>query len=422
MLNNVDLSLRFFLQLAFILGGCRAVGWLARRAGQPQVLGEMVAGVLMGPSLMGWLWPQAQAWLFPPQSLTILFAVSQVGLSLYMFLVGAEFRQELLVGRLRSAASVSVAGMVAPFVLGGAIGFWLHRQPGFFGPMAHAWDATFFLGAAMSITAFPVLSRIIRERGLTGTALGTLTLAAGAIDDVAAWCILALVLASLDHSWLSAAIAIGGGGGYALVVLTIGRRLFVRLGAIADRQGKLTQGGLAFVLVLVMLGSWFTDAIRIYAVFGAFVLGVAMPRGLFTRELERLMAPMTVVFLLPLFFTYSGLNTRMDLVRTPELLMLSGLILAVACLGKGGACYAAARWHGEDNRTALAAGVLMNVRGLMELIMLNIGLQRGIISQTLFTIMVLMAIATSLMAAPLFEWVYGRRARARGEVGPVVED
>ena len=139
-------------------------------------------------------------------------------------------------------------------------------------------------------------------------------------------------------------------------------------------------------------------------------------------ELERLMAPMTVVFLLPLFFTSSGLNTRMDLVRTPELLLLSGLILAVACLGKGGACYAAARWHGEDNRTALAAGVLMNVRGLMELIMLNIGLQRGIISQTLFTIMVLMAIATSLMAAPLFEWVYGRQARARGEVGPVVED
>jgi Kef-type K+ transport system membrane component KefB len=417
MLTNFDLSLRFFLQLAFILGVCRAVGWLARKIGQPQVVGEMIAGVLMGPSLFGLLWPAAQAWMFPPASLTILFAVSQVGLALYMFLVGVEFRQELFQQRLRSAASVSLAGMLVPFLLGGVIGFWLHGRPGFFGDKAHEWDATLFLGAAMCITAFPMLARIIYERGLTGTPLGTLALAAGAIDDAAAWTVLALVLASLDHSWGIAAKAIGGGLLYTVAVLTVGRKLFSRLGAMTERQGRITQPMLAFTLMLVMLASWFTDAVGIYAVFGAFILGVAMPRGLFAKELKRLLEPLTVVFLLPLFFTYSGLNTRLDLVRTPELLLVALLVLAAACLGKGGACYAAARLHGEDNRTALAIGTLMNARGLMELIILNIGLQHGIIQPTLFTIMVLMAIATTLIASPLFEWVYGRQARGRGELG-----
>ncbi len=422
MLNNFELSLRFFLQLAFILGACRGVGWLARRIHQPQVLGEMIAGILLGPSLFGWLWPAGQAWLFPAQSMPILFAASQVGLSLYMFLCGVEFHQELLKGKLASAASVSCAGMLAPLVLGGALGYWLHSRPGFFGPETHVWNAAIFLGAAMSITAFPVLSRIIRERGLMGTSLGTLTLAAGALDDVAAWCVLAIVMASLDHNWWSVVIAIGGGLVYALVVLTWGRKLFAFLGSLTEARGKLSHDLLALTLILVMVGSWFTDAIKIYAVFGAFILGVAMPRGLYATELLRLIEPLTVVFLLPLFFTYSGLNTRVDLVRSPELLALAALIFAIACLGKGGACYAAARWHGEPRRAALAIGTLMNVRGLMELIMLNIGLQRGIIDLTLFTIMVLMAIGTSLMAAPIFEWVYGHQARRKGELGPPVPE
>ena len=416
MLTNFELSLRFFLQLAFILGVCRGVGWLARRMGQPQVVGEMIAGVLMGPSLFGQVFPPAQAWLFPKQSMTILFAVSQLGLSIYMFLVGVEFREELFRERVRSAMSVSLAGMLVPFVLGGLIGLGLAGQPGFFGERAHSWDASFFMAAAMSITAFPMLARIIYERGLTGTALGTLALAAGAIDDAAAWCVLALVLASLDHSWPIAAKAIGGGAGYALLTLTVGRALLVRLGRLTERQGKVTQPLLAFTLILVMLGSWFTDAVGIYAVFGAFILGVAMPRGLLAKELQRLLEPLTVVFLLPLFFTYSGLNTRLDLVDTPQLLLITLLVLAAACLGKGGACYAAARWHGEDHRTALAVGTLMNARGLMELIILNIGLQRGVIQPTLFTIMVMMAIVTTLMASPLFEWVYGRQARAAGQL------
>jgi Kef-type K+ transport system membrane component KefB len=188
-----------------------------------------------------------------------------------------------------------------------------------------------------------------------------------------------------------------------------------RLGTRAERDGGLSPGQLSFTLMLLMLGAWFTDAIGIYAVFGAFILGVAMPRGVFARELQRLLEPLTTVFLLPLFFVYSGLNTRLGLVDTPQLWAVALVILLAACLGKGVACYLAARMNGEENREALAIGTLMNARGLMELIILNIGLERGIITPALFTIMVLMAIATTLAASPLFEFFY-RRQEPRAEL------
>jgi Kef-type K+ transport system membrane component KefB len=422
MMSNFQLSVLFFLQLAFILGVCRLAGWAARWIRQPQVVGEMIAGVLIGPSLLGLFFPDMQKALFPPQSMTILFAISQVGLSLYMFLVGLEFNVGLFQQRLGGAASVSVAGMVAPFLLGGTLGFLLAGTPGLFGTSIHPFEAALFLGAAMSITAFPMLARIIYERGLAGTSLGTLALAAGAIDDASAWCVLAIVLASMSHSWWVAVKAIGGGVIYAAVVLIWGARLLAPLVRKTEEEGRLTHGMLTAVLALVMLVSWYTDAIGIYAVFGAFILGVGMPRGLLTRELQRLLEPLVVVFLLPLFFTYSGLNTRLDLVNRVELLWITGLVLMAACLGKGGACYAAARWSGEDHRSSMAIGSLMNARGLMELIILNIGLQHGVIQAPLFSIMVVMAIVTTLMASPLFEWVYGARARARGELGQAPGD
>lgn len=416
-MNAFELSVRFFLQLAFILMMCRLVGWLARLIHQPQVVGEMIAGVVMGPSLFGLLLPQAQAWMFPEASKPILFSVCQVGLAIYMFLVGVELRVDLLRERARSATSISAAGMAAPFALGALIGLWLIRKPGMFGPKVDPPEAALFVGAAMAITAFPMLARIIYERGLSGTGLGTLALTAGAIDDAAAWCVLAVVLASLDHSWSIAIKAIGGGVVYAVLVLSIGRRLLLPLGAKAEAAGRITQPMLVFTLALLMLGAWYTDVIGIYAVFGAFILGVAMPRGFFATQLQKTLEPLTVALLLPLFFTYSGLNTRLDLVDSPQLWLISLVVLAAACLGKGGACWAAARFHGEDHRTALAVGALMNARGLMELIILNIGLQRGVITSTFFSIMVLMAIATTLMAAPLFEWVYGRQARRAGTIG-----
>jgi Kef-type K+ transport system membrane component KefB len=416
-MTGPELSAAFFLQMFVILAACRLVGTLARRLGQPQVVGEMIAGVFLGPSLLGFVFPHVQAFLFPKDSLKVLYVGAQFGVGLYMFLVGVEFDVETFRHRMRSAASVSFAGMAAPFVLGAGLAMLLIKVPNLFSAQATLLEAMLFLGAALSITAFPMLARIIYERGLTGTRLGTLALAAGAIGDAGAWCVLAIVLASFGAGPAVAVKAIAGGVAYALVVLTLGRRLLTGLGSATERDGRLTPGLLALTLLFFMLAVWITDSIGIHAVFGGFLLGIAMPRGLFARELQRQLEPFAVVFLLPMFFTFSGLNTRLDMVNNPQMLLIAVAVIVAACLGKGGACWAAARWHGEDNRTALAVGTLMNARGLMELIIINIGLQRGVIQPALFSIMVLMAIVTTLMASPVFEWVYGRHARKMGALG-----
>jgi Kef-type K+ transport system membrane component KefB len=413
-MTTFELSVQFFLQLAVIVAAAQVIGRLGRYVGQPQVVGEMIAGVLLGPSVLGLLWPDLQAALFPKASMGILFAVSQLGLALYMFLVGVEFRTELLRAHARSAAAVSIAGMAVPFALGCTMAGWLTRQSDLFAPQVQTWQAALFLGAAMSITAFPMLARIIYEHGLAGTSLGTLALAAGAIDDASAWCILAVVLASFGDSWWLALKAIGGGLLYCLAVALIVRPLLRPLGRRCDQQQVLSELMLAVAMVLLMLGAWFTDWIGIYAVFGAFIMGTAMPRGYFAAQLQKMLEPLTVVLLLPLFFTYSGLNTHLDLVDSPRLWLIAAAVLLAACLGKGVACWGAARLRGEPQRSALAIGTLMNARGLMELIILNIGLQQGIITHSLFTIMVIMAIVTTLMASPLFELFYGRWARRQG--------
>lgn len=421
-MSTYQLSTYYFLQMAVILGACRIVGGLARRFGQPQVVGEMIAGVLLGPSLFGLFFPEVQRALFPPETLKMLFVGAQLGVGLYMFLVGLEFDTGLFVSRARSAALVSISGMLVPFILGGALTMWLVRIPGLFAPEVEFYEAALFMGAAMAITAFPMLARIIYERGLAGTSLGTLALAAGAIDDAAAWCVLAIVLASFGGTWLVAGKAIAGGLIYGVLMLTVGRRMLLTLGRSAEKAGGVRPPLLAVVLMLFMLAAWAMDAVGIHAVFGGFLLGVAMPRGTLSRELQRQMEPLSVVFLLPMFFTFSGLNTRLDLVDDLEMMLVAGLVLVVACAGKGVACWAAARATGEDQPTALAVGALMNARGLMELIILNIGLQKGIIQPGLFSVMVVMAIVTTLMASPLFEWVYGRRARQRGELASLRSD
>jgi K+:H+ antiporter len=417
--TNFELSILFFLQLAVILGTCRLVGVLAPRLGQPPVVSEMVAGVVLGPSVFGALMPVWHAALFPAPSLTIIFAVAQLGLALYMFLVGVEFRADLFRQRVPSALSVSVAGIAAPFVLGGLIALRIHAGGSMFRETVTVSQAVLYLGAAMSITAFPMLARIVHERGLAGTSLGTLALAAGSIDDAVAWCVLAVVLASFGNAPMIAVAAIGGGVMYTVAALFGLRPALVPLGRRVERSGVMGYPMLSFILTLAMLGSWYTDRIGIYAVFGAFVLGTAMPRGKFAEELQRLMAPLTTGLLIPLFFVYSGLNTRIGLVNTWYLVGISALVLIAACVGKGGACWLAARLNGEPPDQAMAIGALMNTRGLMELIILNIGYERGIITQTLFSIMVMMAVVTTLMATPLFELVYGRRGRLAGTVGAV---
>ena len=405
-MSTFELSVRLFLQMAFILTACRVIGYLAVRIGQSQVVSEMIAGVLMGPSLFGLVAPSAQAYIFPAASMPVLFAIAQIGLSLYMFRIGLEFDVDMIRKRMRSALFVSFAGIAVPFVLGGLIALYMFGNDRLFSPNVSRPEVMLFVGAAMSITAFPMLARIIYERGLSRTSLGTLALASGSIDDAAAWCILAIVLASFSGDPSLAAVAIGGGVGYALFTLIIARRLLAPLGRIVERDRIMSPNMLAFVLVCVMAASWFTDTIHIYAVFGAFIMGIAMPRGKFAKELERALGPVTVAFLLPVFFVYSGLNTKIGLVDSPGMWLLALVVLIAATLGKGVACFAAARMSGEPTRDALAIGTLMNSRGLMELIILNIGLERGVIQPTLFTIMVLMAIVTTLMATPIFEWVY----------------
>jgi Kef-type K+ transport system membrane component KefB len=413
-MNNLHLAVQFFLQLAVILLFCRLVGAIALRLGQPQVVAEMVAGVLLGPSLFGLLWPEAQHWLFPwdtaqkmRDTQSYLFPASQLGLALYMFVVGMEFRVDIVQRKLKSSIAVSIAGMVTPLLFGTALAWIFFYQTDLFPKKTSLAEAMLFLGASMCITAFPVLARIIHFKKLSGTAMGTVALGAGAIDDASAWCLLAVVLASFDKNWNHALANIGGGVAYVAVTLLVVRPLLVRAKTWLVKDGTLTDAGLVLGLILMTLGAFFTDLIGLHAVFGAFVMGAAMPRGIVVRDLVGRIQPLTVALLLPLFFTYSGLNTKIGLLNSGFLWLMCGAVLIAAVIGKGVACWVAARATGISNREALGIGTLMNARGLMELIIINIGLQRGIISEGLFATLVIMAVVTTLMASPLFERLVG---------------
>jgi Kef-type K+ transport system membrane component KefB len=418
LMSNFQISYMFFLQLAAILAASRVVAWVVKRVGQPPVVAEMIAGVLLGPSLFGVVAPEASAWLFPKASMPVIYTGAQFALALYMFLVGVEFRLDLVRSKLRSAVSISVAGMVVPFALGAGLSLMLGDRTDLFGAGVRSHEAALYLGAAMCITAFPMLARIIQEGGLGGTSMGALALAAGSIDDAAAWCVLAVVLASFGGDSSIAILAIGGGVGYVLFVGVVLRPVLGMLARSAERAGRMENWHLASVMVLLMLASWFTDRIGLYAVFGAFVLGVAIPRGVLTRGLIASLLPLSSVVLLPLFFVCSGLNTKITLVNSWSLALIAVLVLFAACVGKGAACAVAAKLNGEGWRESLAIGSLMNARGLMELIILNIGLERGIITPTLFSIMVVMAIVTTLMATPAFGLALGRTFRERVGVTP----
>jgi Kef-type K+ transport system membrane component KefB len=412
--SNFDLVLKLFFQLAVILAVCRLVGMLGARVGQTQVVSEMVAGVLLGPSLFGLVAPDVQAWVFPTTSMPVLYAISQVGLVLYMFMIGLEFDVGLILGRVRGALLVSWAGIAVPLGLGAGAAVVLREHADLFTSRVSPGGGALYLGAAMSITAFPMLARIIHEKGIARTQLGTLALAAGASDDALAWCLLAVVLSQLEGTATTALLTVAGGTAYVVAMLTVGRRLLVSLGRRVERDGALTPATMVTALTVLMLSAWTTDALGIYAVFGAFVAGVAMPRGRFVEQMTANLDLLTTTFFLPVFFVYSGLNTRIGLLATPELWLVALVVLVIAVAGKGLACMAAARLAGEEWREAVTIGVLMNARGLMELIILNIGLERGVITPTLFTIMVVMAVVTTLMASPLFELVYGRRALPAG--------
>ncbi|MBD2664516.1 cation:proton antiporter [Richelia sinica] len=414
-MSNFELVLKLLLQLTIILSVCRLTTIIGKRYfGQADVVCEMIAGVMLGPSCFGLISPEFQQWLFPKTlillasgakipnpSMSILFAISQVGLIIYMFLIGLEFNTDLIKNRLKSASFVSGAGIIAPFILGGIAAYFLSNQSSLFNVDITPWAASLYLGASMSITAFPMLARMLYERDIAKTSFGTLALAAGSIDDATAWCLLAIVLASLKANPSIAAFAIGGGISFVLLTIFIGRPVLKIFTHIFQKDGTVTISTLTLVLITLMFSAWLTDIIGIYAIFGAFILGAAMPRGEFAQQIQERTEYLTTAFLLPIFFVFSGLNTQIGLVNTPTLWGITLLLITIAVVGKGVACTLAAKFSGENWQESATIGVLMNARGLMELIILNIGLEQGIITPTLFTMMVIMAIVTTLMTSPL---------------------
>lgn len=399
-----QLALQFLVQLVVVLAASQLLGLVTKRLAQPHVIAEIAAGVLLGPSFLGWLWPDVSAAIFPKASLHMLYPVAQLGLTLYMFVIGLDFRTDVLGEQPRAVIAVSISGMLAPFLLGAGLGWYLYDHTALFGPTIALPDAMVFVGASLCITAFPVLARIIRHKGLGGTPMGTIALASGALNDAAAWCLLAVVLASLDGDIGHAAVNIVGGLVYVGVVLLVVRPLLARWGRAIDQRGSVSEAEMAQAVALVLIGAWCTDRIGLHAVLGAFVMGIAMPRGLVADTLVQRIEPLNGAILLPLFFAYSGLNTRLMLLDSPALWLIAAVILFVAIVGKGVACSVAARWSGLSTRESLGIGILMNARGLMELIILNIGLQRHIITPALFAALVVMAVMTTVMTSPMFEW------------------
>lgn len=417
-MSNFDLVLKLLLQLTIILGTCRIVSIMGRNIGQTDVVCEMIAGVILGPSLLGLIAPDIQQWLFPNvplilesgtqipnPSMSILFAISQLGLVIYMFLMGLELDTDQLKNNMKSAGLVSVAGIITPFTFGAIAALFLYSNNQLFNPQITSWAAALYLGASMSITAFPMLARMLYERDIAKTSFGTLALAAGSIDDAIAWCLLAIVLASIKDSFSIAALAIGAGIEYVLFMVFLGKPLFKVFTRWTKRDHRVTQKTLTVLLILLMLCAWFTDFMGIYAVFGAFILGTVMPRGEFAKQVRHYTESLTSTFLLPIFFVFSGLNTEIGLVNTPELWGITIIIVAIAIIGKGIACMLGAKIAGKNWRESATIGALMNARGLMELIILNIGLEQGVITPTLFTIMVIMAIVTTLMTSPLVNFL-----------------
>ncbi|HEX8670612.1 MAG TPA: cation:proton antiporter [Longimicrobium sp.] len=415
--------LLLLVQIGVVLVAARLVGLLFRRIHQPQVVGEMVAGILLGPSLLGWAAPDISARLFPAASLGFLNSISQIGLLIFMFLVGLELDPKLLRGKSHTAVVTSHASIVAPFFLGALLSLLLY-------PRLSDDSVTFtgfalFMGAAMSVTAFPVLARILTERGLTKTRVGAVAIACAAVDDVTAWCILAGVVAVVRsgtgaHSlW----VTLAGSAAFVAVMLGLVRPVLARLEGAFHRQGKLTQDLLGGVLLLGLASAWVTEYLGIHALFGAFLAGAVMPKGeRFVHALTEKLEDVTVVLLLPLFFAFTGLRTAFGLLEGAEMWGYAALIILVAVAGKWGGSTLAARFTGMTWREAGAVGVLMNTRGLMELVILNIGLDIGVISPALFAMMVLMALVTTFMTSPLLEWIYPARMIRRDAAVAVGEE
>ena len=398
-----DALIHVLVALAAVLITGRLLGVLFRYLGQPPVIGEVVGGILLGPSLLGQVWPEAAEFVLPPSVAPYLAVIAQLGVILYMFLVGLELNPGLLRERARATVAISHASITVPFLLGAALALVLY-------PRLSSSDVSFtsfalFLGVATSITAFPVLARILTDRRMQTTRLGVIALGCAATDDVTAWCLLAFVVgvaqAKVGGALLVLALTLAYIGFMVVVVRPLARRFLGQFD-----EASLTPGVVAVVFAALLLSALATEAVGIHAIFGAFLLGAVIPHdSTLARDFTHKLEDLVTVLLLPAFFAFTGMRTRIGLASGAEQWLLCGLIIAVATLGKFGGTLAAARLTGLGWRDAAALGLLMNTRGLMELIALNIGLDMKIISPALFAMMVLMALVTTMATTPLLHLI-----------------
>lgn len=408
------------IQFIIIICVSRLFGYVFTKFRQPSVIGEIVAGIVLGPSLVGMYFPEFSAFLFPPESLKPLQFFSQIGLVLFMFIIGMELDIKVLKNKAQQAVVISHASIVFPYFLGVLLSLFIYKE---YCPDTVAFlPFALFMGIAMSITAFPVLARIVQERGITKTHIGTLAITCAAADDVTAWCILAAVIAIVKAGNIyNALFTIALSVGYVLVMLKVVQPFLKKFGSVYVSKENLNKTVVAFIFIIMLGSAYMTEVIGIHALFGAFLAGVIMPQNLnFKKILVEKIEDVSLVLLLPLFFVFTGLRTQIGLLNDPTHWLVCFIVIAVAVIGKFGGSMVAARIVGEDWKSSLSIGALMNTRGLMELIVLNIGYDLGILSPEIFAMMVLMALSTTLMTNPVLEfidWIF-----AKFEKEKVVED
>jgi Kef-type K+ transport system membrane component KefB len=393
------------LQIISILIISRIFGYLFAKIGQPTVIGEILAGIVLGPSVLGMVSPETFHFLFSPSSLGNLYILSQIGLVLFMFTIGMELNLGLLKDKISETYIISHSSIVIPYFLGMLLAYFLYGE--FAAAHTDFIPFALFIGISMSITAFPVLARIIQEKNLTKTHLGTLAIACAANDDITAWCLLAAVIAvTKTGSFISSLYTIGLAVLYVAAMFWIIRPFLKKIGTIYRNSEVLNKSLVAFIFLILILSSLVTQLIGIHALFGAFLAGVIMPplpnfRKIIIDKVE----DVSVTLLLPLFFVFTGLRTEIGLLNTPHLWLICGVIILVAIVGKFGGSAFSARFMGESWKDSLSLGILMNTRGLMELIVLNIGYEMGILPPAIFVMLVIMALCTTFMTTPLMSLV-----------------
>ena len=407
---------QILLQLVVILVVVQIFGYLCGRIGQLWVIGEILAGLALGPSLLGAFWPGLKIQLFPAAALPTLQTLGDIGLVLYMFSLGARLDTHLMLRQSRTAIVTSISTILLPLFIGALLGFFLY--PGLAGQHANLVSFMLLVGTAMAVTAFPVLARLLAEKDMLGTRVGMLALTCAAIDDVIAWCLLATVVALIHARGLTSLLLTIG-----LTILFIGFMLGMLrpLLAYADRRIQSKQVLVALSIILLLLSAYATNAIGIHPVFGGFLMGIILPRRTVFIEQVRSLDQVNNLLFLPLFFVYSGLRTQIGLISAPALWLVCLLVLAVACAGKILSGSLSVRWMGESWRESLSLGVLMNTRGLVDLIVLNIGLDLGVLSPTLFAMLVIMAIVTTMMASPLLP-LLGYRQKSSQDTGQEIDN